>query len=192
MGVSDPKELSWVDPPPEAAYAEARKLLFQLGALDEDGQISRHGKEMCRAGLHPRLSHMVLEAKAMGEGDLACRLAAFLERRDFMLQGAGPRDSDIRTRMEILEVILNDRPRQAAASLSTTPACRAMRKEIAHLKRQFSIRSGPVDTRRTGVLLAMAYPDRIGMKRPGSKRRYLLSNGRGAAFRTSNPSAPKS
>ncbi len=181
-GASDPRELSWVDPPPEAAYAEARKLLFQLGAVDENGRITPHGKEMCRAGLHPRLSHMVLEAKAMGEGELACRLAAFLERRDFILQGAGPRDSDIRTRMEILEAVLNDRPSAGVGVSFDHAACRAMRKEIAHFKRQFAIRSEPVDIARTGVLLAMAYPDRIGMKRPGSDRRYLLSNGRGACF----------
>jgi ATP-dependent helicase HrpB len=34
-----------------------------------------------------------------------------------------------------------------------------------------------------GALLALAYPDRIGQLRAGSGGRYLLSNGRGAAFR---------
>src|SRR5262252_3459600 len=32
------------------------------------------------------------------------------------------------------------------------------------------------------VLLAMAYPDRVGRRRAGSEGRYLLANGRGAMF----------
>ena len=34
----------------------------------------------------------------------------------------------------------------------------------------------------TGALLALAYPDRIGRRRPGSAGRYLLSGGRGAVL----------
>ncbi|HEY4973186.1 MAG TPA: ATP-dependent helicase C-terminal domain-containing protein, partial [Steroidobacteraceae bacterium] len=34
----------------------------------------------------------------------------------------------------------------------------------------------------TGALLALAFPDRIGQRREGSNGRYLLANGRGAAF----------
>ena len=33
-----------------------------------------------------------------------------------------------------------------------------------------------------GLLLAFAYPDRIGRRRPGGEGRYALANGRGAAF----------
>src|SRR5579872_473012 len=33
-----------------------------------------------------------------------------------------------------------------------------------------------------GVLLAFAYPDRIGRRRPGAENRYTLANGRGAHF----------
>ena len=33
-----------------------------------------------------------------------------------------------------------------------------------------------------GALLALAFPDRIGQHREGSDGRYLLANGRGAAF----------
>jgi len=33
-----------------------------------------------------------------------------------------------------------------------------------------------------GALLALAFPDRIGLRRPGPEGRYLLANGRGAAF----------
>ena len=33
-----------------------------------------------------------------------------------------------------------------------------------------------------GILLALAYPDRIAQQQPGDERRYLSANGKGAAF----------
>ena len=39
----------------------------------------------------------------------------------------------------------------------------------------------------TGALLALAYPDRIGRRRPGTAGRYLLSGGRGAALPEGDP-----
>ena len=41
----------------------------------------------------------------------------------------------------------------------------------------------------TGALLALAYPDRIGRRRPGTAGRYLLSGGRGAALPEGDPMA---
>ena len=45
-GVSDPRDLKWIDPPPEAAIAEARMRLTSLGALGSDGRPTAHGKAM--------------------------------------------------------------------------------------------------------------------------------------------------
>jgi ATP-dependent helicase HrpB len=45
------------------------------------------------------------------------------------------------------------------------------------------------DVARTGALLALAYPDRIGRRRPGAAGRYLLSGGRGAALPEGDPMA---
>ena len=39
-GVSDPTDLTWLDPPPPASYAEACTLLIQLGALTAAGRIT--------------------------------------------------------------------------------------------------------------------------------------------------------
>ncbi|MGO4276416.1 helicase-related protein, partial [Paenibacillus sp. TAF58] len=61
-GVPDPASLVWLDPPPAAAYQQARELLVQLGALHEDGGLSAHGKRLASLSLHPRLAHMVLQA----------------------------------------------------------------------------------------------------------------------------------
>ncbi len=186
-GVSDPKELAWIDPPPEAAFSEARKLLFLLGAIEKDGRVSAHGKEMTKIGLHPRLSHMVVGARRTGEGALACRLAVFLEGRDFVLQHPGGRDSDVRIGMEILDSVINNRPLDDIRAKVDFGVCRRILDEIRHFGKKFGIESGEANLEKTGALLAMAYPERIGKKRPGTNRRYLLANGRGAVFRDIEP-----
>src|SRR3546814_17822282 len=43
-GVTDPRALQWIDPPPAAAIDEARKRLLSLGAFDERGRPTAHGK----------------------------------------------------------------------------------------------------------------------------------------------------
>src|SRR3546814_8841371 len=46
-GVADPRVLHWIDPPPEAAIAEARTRLATLGALDAEGRRSEeHTSEL--------------------------------------------------------------------------------------------------------------------------------------------------
>ncbi|MCS7462594.1 ATP-dependent helicase HrpB, partial [Paenibacillus doosanensis] len=50
-GVSDPAQLRWLDPPPAAAFAQARELLARLGALAADGAVTAHGKRMAALGL---------------------------------------------------------------------------------------------------------------------------------------------
>lgn len=98
-GIGDPAELAWLTPPPEAAYAQAIELLQELNALGEDGRPTPHGQAMAELGMHPRLAHMVLEAKPLGLGELACELAALLGDRD-MLRSS--RSIDMRLRLEAL------------------------------------------------------------------------------------------
>src|SRR5690606_36480852 len=95
-GAADPARLAWLDPPPAAAYAQARALLADLGALGPDGAVTAHGRAMAAFGTHPRLAHMMLKAQELGLGGLACDLAALLGERDIVRSGSGGRDADIR------------------------------------------------------------------------------------------------
>ncbi|MFN7900335.1 MAG: ATP-dependent RNA helicase [Synechococcaceae cyanobacterium] len=83
-GCADGAELSWIDPPPPAALAEARELLRQLGASEAHGAISDHGRAMARLGLQPRLAHLLLEAERLGQLPLGCALAVVLSERDLL------------------------------------------------------------------------------------------------------------
>src|SRR5690606_2261377 len=71
FGVSDPATLSFLDKPPAPALAEARSLLGELGALDENGRITPTGEAMRKLALPARLAHMVTEAP---DGRLAAQL----------------------------------------------------------------------------------------------------------------------
>lgn len=173
-GVSDVNMLRWLDAPPPPHVAQARELLQQLGALDARGRITRHGSLMAKWGAHPRLAHMMLRGKAIGGGAPACEIAALLNERD-VLRGAAGRESDLRLRLDALR----DRSRTPGLDQG---ALRQVRQTAQQWQRQLAVKTetGQDDMNLTGVLLAYAYPDRIGRRRSATGSRYVLSNGRGA------------
>jgi ATP-dependent helicase HrpB len=157
--------------------ASARDLLRRLAALDEAGRISPHGRQMSRLPVHPRLAHMLLRARELNCLPLAAQLAALLSERDLLRGGAGARDADIRTRLEVLRGD-HDAPDADRAALQR------VRRSARDLERQ--LRSGASgaagDEVAAGLLLAFAYPDRIGRRRDAGAGRFALANGRGAVF----------
>ncbi|MEE4296869.1 MAG: ATP-dependent helicase HrpB, partial [Wenzhouxiangella sp.] len=62
-GVTDPTELVWLDPPPRPHWNQARELLTALQALDPNGRITGHGRDLLKPGLHPRLAHLLIEGE---------------------------------------------------------------------------------------------------------------------------------
>ena len=87
-GAATPDRLGFLTPPPAPAFAEARALLAELGALDGAGRVTDHGRALAALPVHPRLGHMLLTAAGEGAGALAADLAALLEARD-PLRGRG-------------------------------------------------------------------------------------------------------
>ena len=57
------------------------------------------------------------------------------------------------------------------------------------LRLKLGLRPHPAPRREIGRMLAWAYPDRIGQRRPGAAGRFLLANGRGAFFASPEPLA---
>ncbi|PYI55785.1 ATP-dependent helicase HrpB [Paenibacillus flagellatus] len=190
-GAADPGELRWLDEPPAAAYRQARELLTQFGALAPSGAITPHGRRMAELGMHPRLAHMALRAVPLGLGPAACALAALLSERDAFRRvssAPSPVAADLRLRLEALL-----RHGRSGATGEAAPAYSGMTADASALRRAAA---AAADWRRAlglsgeggrepdvdacGLLLALAYPDRIGQNRGGG--RFLLSSGRGAAF----------
>jgi len=179
-GARDARQLQWLDQPPQAMLASARDLLQRLGALGDDARINAHGRAMARLGVHPRLAHMLLQARAVAAVPLAAQLAALLSERD-LLRGAGAaRDADIRTRLELLSGAERSPPGVRAGLERARRSARDLERSLA--RRDDAAGGGADGAADAGLLLAFAYPDRIGRRRPGRDGRYTLANGRGAVF----------
>jgi ATP-dependent helicase HrpB len=128
-GVKDVRKLRWLDLPPAGALSHARELLIHLGAIDGDGNVTFHGREMAKIPMHPRLSHMILKGMELGLGSLSCNIAALLGERD-ILRGEG--DSDLRLRIEAIKGRFEDMNADRAA-------CERVRKAADQLRKQLDI-----------------------------------------------------
>ena len=181
-GVIDPAGLAWLTPPPAGAFAQALDLLKRLEAVDGAGRITAEGKAMAALPLHPRLGHLVDRGRELGLSALACDIAALLAERDVLV---GARDPDLRPRLEVVIGRRGGVPINHAALARVTAAARQIRGLIRGL-----IREGDADARSTqsaGVLVALAYPDRIAQRRGGG--RFRLSGGGGALVDAADPLA---
>lgn len=190
-GTSDPNELKWLDLPPKKSVAEAKELLLLLGALDEAGRITPHGKALAAAGIHPRLARMVLGGKALGQGFTACCLAALAEAGDFVRGGKGPGegtgegpDPDIRLRLEMLARHL------AAGKAGKNGKMGQILVHARGLAQRFAIsraKAGQrIDPEWAGRLLGLAWPERIARQRSAGSLSYLTAAGSGCVFRSAN------
>ncbi|MDQ6735585.1 MAG: ATP-dependent helicase HrpB [Nitrospirota bacterium] len=192
-GAADPRDLSWLDPPPAGAARHAKDLLTRLGAVDVDGRITDHGRRMAECPLHPRLAHMVLKAIPLGLGILACDMAALLGEREILRGPPGWRNPDLRLRLDALHGhfikdagVTVDRGAVQRVSRVAQQVETFVHRDPLHVNRQ---RRKEPSLDCLGVLLAFAYPDRIAQRQSGEERRYLLANGRGAGFAHPEPLA---
>jgi ATP-dependent helicase HrpB len=166
-GVSDPAALAFLDPPPAPALKEARSLLRELDALDGDGRITAEGESLRELALPPRLARMIVDSHRLGAGEEAAEIAAVLTER-----GLGGDSVDLDAR---LDQFRRDRsPRAGSArSLAHRWASQVAASEGANAAAPSS--SFPS----TGVMLALAFPDRVARNRGNGS--FVLANGRGAA-----------
>jgi ATP-dependent helicase HrpB len=181
-GVRDPFELKWLDPPPTGAVSAAKNLLVSLNALDHDGVITPHGREMLTAGIHPRQAHMILRAKAMDHGFLGCCLSALVEEKDIVTFEHGRRDPDIVLRLEILA-----KPSQSKSQKSRVPTRERALSILAQARRLaglFGIQGRDMDVNAAGRVLAQAFPDRVAVQRKAGSLSFLTANGNGVFFDT--------
>ena len=169
-GVKDPLTLAWLDAPPTDHLRQATKTLETFNAVGTSGAITSYGRKLAAMAFHPRLSHMIRQSAGQGSASArrACVLAFLLQ--DNALAG---RSVDLETRLDNLishPKSSNDKKVHSQATKLAASLVGELDAEKAD--REFS----------TGVMLAMAFPDRIA--RRGSTidqwTRYKLANGRGA------------
>ncbi|WP_439407831.1 ATP-dependent helicase HrpB [Bradyrhizobium sp. DASA03076] len=162
-GVADPAALSFLDPPPQPAWKEAKSLLTELNALDRDGRITAEGKSLRALALPPWLARMIVDSHRAGCGEDAAEIAAILTER-----GLGGDSADLEHRRDQFR---RDRSPRAA---SARDLARRWASQVAA-----SEKPGPQEDLSTGLMLAYAFPDRVARNRGNGS--FVLANGRGAA-----------
>lgn len=171
-GITRLDELKWLTTPPEGSFSQASALLHQLGALSNN-KITGRGKEMVRLPTHPRLAHMLIEAKERGELILlAIDCASVIEERDPLPKEAGV---DLAIRVELLQKYRN--------GLSVTAdqgVLKRMEKLAKNWRKIFNVNvtNNDADLGSIGLLISWAYPDRIAQQLEKYGERYKLTNGR--------------
>ena len=151
-GCRDPAQLRWLDQPPAANLAAARRLLTTLSALEGEG-LSASGRKMASMGNDPRLAAILAAANDPDDAATAAKLVAILE----------------------------EPPRGASSDLGAAFARQQpnWQQRAQQLLKRLASRGGHPDAQRLASLLAPAFADRIARRR-GQEGRYQLANGMGA------------
>ncbi|GAA4767505.1 ATP-dependent helicase HrpB [Novosphingobium ginsenosidimutans] len=162
-GATNVPEMAWLDPPPAAALAAAQTGLQALGALDDAGAITPHGRSMASLPMAPGLAHMLLYAAQHDAAEDAAKLALLLQER-----GLGGRGEDLAQRLDRWN---GDRSPRAEAS--------------RQLARRWAVRARELvpdccdDQPPLAILLAEAFPDNLAKRRDAAGEDWLTAGGRG-------------
>ncbi len=179
-GVGDPQELRWLDPPRFGPYQQALELLRSLGAISVAGRITETGRQLAGLPIHPRLGHMLLMAKRLGHGPLACDLAAILSERDLVGRDVSLPSTELRLRLQFLEVWRQKGDDALRRMGGNADICHRIDRDSRRFQNLTDCPNGQRRAEASGNLLVYAYPDRLARRRPGQRQRYLLTGGRGA------------
>ncbi|MDX3910979.1 MAG: ATP-dependent helicase HrpB [Sphingobium sp.] len=159
-GVGDPTTLRWIDSPPSAAVEEARTRLKALDALDSEGRITPHGRQIAKLPLAPRIAHMLVRAAERGLAQVAAEIALLLGER-----GLGGSDTDLSQRLT--------RWRREGG-----PRAEAGRKLVKRWTGLVGGQGGG-NADSAGLCLALAFPDRLSKRRSADGAHWASVGGRG-------------
>ncbi|MFF7456652.1 ATP-dependent helicase HrpB [Kitasatospora sp. NPDC008115] len=168
-GDPDATGLALPDAPPAGAMAAARQVLLALGAVSSDGRATARGTRLARTGLHPRLGRALVD----GAPAVGARRAA-----------------------EVVALLSEEPPRALGDDLgavwrtvrtSRDPYAGRWRDEVRRLLRATDDQGATSlpDTTAVGLVVALAFPERIARARvdrpaPGERSPYLMASGTAA------------
>lgn len=204
LALGELDNFSWLDAPPVEALNNARKLLFQLGAIEQTkansnalgsghAVITPLGRELCRLPAHPRLARLLLAGARHGVLRETSIAAALLSERDPFRAGvglhSGLRDrSVVRSRSDIVDRVLalqrfHDGMPTAGNDLDPHPA--GAHNVLQTAEQLYRLVDGPFAQRAEDVSVGLrmalleAFPDRLARLRPGAHDRATMVGGRG-------------
>ncbi|MEM9999870.1 MAG: ATP-dependent helicase HrpB [Pseudomonadota bacterium] len=163
-GTSKPGQLPLLDLPPEAALAQARENLVNLGALNEQGQLTGKGKQIAAMPLPVNLAAMVSAAPDSENAFQRALLALAITH-----VATTTREIDLETIMQDLET--------GGLKKRRKPLAQRARRIVSHLE----LPENDKNPQSIGRMLLDAYPDRVAMRRGAQAGDFLMANGRGVA-----------
>jgi ATP-dependent helicase HrpA len=95
LHLGDIEHFAFIEPPPRRAIVDGYQLLGELGAVDDDNQLTAIGKTLSRLPVDPRVGRMLLEAKSRGALAEVMVLASAMS-----LQGVRDRPMDKQTQAD--------------------------------------------------------------------------------------------
>jgi ATP-dependent helicase HrpA len=82
LGLGLVEEFPFLEPPPKKAVVDGYALLGELGAVDEQNELTAIGRELARLPLDPRIGRMIVEARNQGSLAEVLVIAAALSGQD--------------------------------------------------------------------------------------------------------------
>jgi ATP-dependent helicase HrpB len=161
-GHPDGTGLALPDPPPAGALQTAMGTLHDLGATDPSGRITPRGRALADAGLHPRLARALLDGTPIVGARRAAEIVALLaEDRastdDLVAAWRRARsDNDHAWRTEVRRLTPRHEPAAERGS------------------------GGLPDDLAAGLIVGLAYPERVARVRVAGGREYLMAGGTAA------------
>lgn len=167
LGVPRFEDLAWLDAPPAASVDAAEELLRRLGALNEEGRMTKVGKEMAQCPLTPRLSRVVVEACHRGVGEDGALAVALLS-----LGARLPQEMRHATESDVLALMEGSYP----------PMTKRL---VSSVRSAMSIRGGKAKHDDDLLIAVLAgFPDRVARRR--NRDELLLAGGGSAVLSASS------
>lgn len=189
-GCNDASELRWSDVPPQSALLQSRRLLQQLGILDERFQLTEVGKQAQSMGTDPRYAVMLIVAQQFdvnhtAGGSSAMTTAAMLVA---LLEDPprGMNSPDLHFQLNLLENGKLPRARQYQLRAKQHLAKQSLTKRCLDKSHQSASLSLSISAEWIAPIMAAGFPDRIALSR-GTDGRYQLSNGQGVMLPADEP-----
>lgn len=179
--------LTLLEAPPAPAMAAATALLRRIDALDDAGRITERGRRIRAVGAHPRLARAVLDGAPRVGADRAREIVAILS--DDSGRGSG---DDLPACLRALRRG-GDRGATARWREETKRLGRgAPTDEASDGRAGRAGRAGPgergvPDDLAVGIVVGLAYPDRVARARGADSTTYQMSGGTGAALDPRSP-----
>ena len=178
--------LTLLEAPPVVAMTAAAELLRRLDAVDDGGRITERGRRMAAIGAHPRLARALLDGTPRVGADRAREVVAMLSDdsgRDFgddlparwrALRRGEDRGATARWREETKRLGRGTTTGDPLGGDGVRPAVRGGTRVLP-------------DDLAVGVVVGLAYPDRIARVRGADLATYQMSGGTGAALDPQSP-----